>query len=187
MAKHGRSFHAWAKSLSNYGDLIWSPEDLAGLIASANLQIEPDEYDIAWLRDKTTLLPPRRLESSDEKSLLRDAPKTECPALRPDVDIKLRNSIVIGKFTDDEFLLLFPARTKIDLGIRRARASTIWHLYQSTGREKEWAYWIPRLVNQDYITVCNMMLAEWIHTKWLSFWARLRCLNSLDDWLLTTK
>jgi len=187
MAEYGPSLDAWAKSLSDYGDPEWSPEDLAGLIACANMGLEPDEYDSAWLSTKTSLLPPRRLESSDEKSLMREAPKTKQPPLRPEVDKKLLQQIVTGKFTDDEFLLLFPARTKNDLGIRRARANTIWHLYEQTGRMSEWAYWIPKLVNLDYITVCNMMLAEWIFTKWLSFWARLRCLNSLDDWQLTTK
>jgi len=104
--------------------------------------------------------------------------------IKPD---KLLKSVQSGNFNDDEFKELFPPRTDTDLAIRRGRAHTVYNLYKKTKRTSEWEYWIPKLVNLDYITVCILMLCEHIHTKWLWFWNRMQCLTSLDDLQTATK
>lgn len=186
MLEQGFNFTSWSESLKEYGDRGWSSEDLATIIASANLNYEPDETDMTWLQERTTLLPPRLLTELDEKTLRLEAPKTENPALKK-VDINILKTILSGSFSDEQFLAVFPARTKIDLGIRRARAKTVYLLYQKEGKTKLWERWIPQLVNFDYITVCILMLCEIIHGDWLRFWASLKCLQSLDDLQVTTK
>lgn len=159
---------------------MWTADDIKSMVYAANMGLEPTREDMAWLRDKTTLLPPQLLTQLDERSLLRGIPKLE----RPDVSInspELLAKILDGQFDDKEFESMFPARTKIDLGIRRARARTIYMCYATQGKLEEWKRWIPRLGNMDYITVCCLMLAHLIHDKWLDFWHRVDCLRSMED------
>jgi hypothetical protein len=186
LAKRSSQLTLFAKSLADYGDRGWSSEDIARLVVLANYEAEPDEEDLEWLRDRTSLLPPRLLTQLDEKALLRKHPKVTNPPLRT-IEPAAIQAVLHGKFTDEEFEAVFPARTKIDLGIRRARASTVYHLYQRAGKEDLWRRWIPQLVNLDYITVANMMLNEYVHGDWLRFWARAKCLNDLGDFLLVAK
>lgn len=187
MAKEKRLFIDWAAALTRYTEEDrWSPEDLARVVALSNLEFEPTADDMSWLASKTNLLPPRLLAQLDEKKLIRGAPKTDNPDLLP-VDSVLMSKIRSGSFTDDEFKLVYVPRTNTDLAIRRARASTVYRAFRDAGRADEWAVWIPQLVNLDYITVCNLMLAELIHTKWLRFWASCKCLRSLDDLQMVMK
>lgn len=183
-------FSKFARSLAEYGDDNWSPEEIAEIIANANTGREPDNTDLTWLQPKTSLLPPRLLTELDETAVLRRVPKTEFAPLRAlegKEEISAMAKILSGDFIDEEFQLIFKPRTTVDLGIRRARASTVFRLYKSAKREAEWTTWLPRLVNLDYITTCNLMLGEFIHTKWLYFWSRAKALRSMDDWQLVSK
>lgn len=177
-------FNQFSQSLAHYGDRNWSPLDLAKLVVNSNHAVEPERQDLEWLRPKTTLLPPKLLAQLDEKRLVLERPDTDYPEL---LQTAIPQVILDGRFTDEDFLAVFPARTKLDLGIRRGRAKTVFRLFKAAKKVEVWARWIPQLVNLDYITVCMLLMYEFVHGDWLDFWARFKCLNSLDDLQKVTK
>lgn len=175
----------WNRYLHKYGETTWTEDDLAYMVGSASMGVEPDEYDMQWLESKTTLLPPNLLPQVDEEWLIANAPDVENPVLR---DVTVSPKLTSGRFTDKEFLEVFPARSPNDLSIRRSRARTVFLLYKHSKRQTDWEYWLPRLVNFDYITTINLLLFNWFHEcTWLKFWDRMNCLHSLDDLQKTTK
>lgn len=181
LTAHGHSLKRMASSLAHYGIVDWTSSDLAYLIASANLNLVPRQSDLDWLKAKTNLLPPKLLTPLDEGRLREtspDADRWEERELPPEMA-----TVLDGRFTDDDFLKVFPARTKLDLGIRRARAGTVYRLYKNTKSTDTWRTWIPRLVHLDYISVCNLLVAHQVHGPgWLEFWWTTGALNSLESW-----
>lgn len=144
--------------------------------------------DLKWLRAKTTLTPPTLLESTTEADLPRLLPKIETVPLRqlePE-QLLVLEKIKTGVFTDIEFRQVFKERCADDLSIRRARAITIYRLF-ARNRKDEWKTWLPRLLNLDYITVCNALLFEYFHTNYLGLFYTHGALTSLTNLQLCVK
>lgn len=175
----------WSNSLNHYSKTKWTTLDLARLVVYAKYDVSPVKHDLKWLRAKTTLLPPVFFPEVTEKRLLTLTPVLEKPPLRELTaeELQVFQQILKKRFTDDDFKSVFKPRSKQDLAIRRTRAPAIARLIP----DLVWAEWLPRLINLDYISVLNLLLAEVIHKDWLSVWHKANALNSLDDFVNTAK
>jgi hypothetical protein len=136
--------------------------------------------DAPWLRKLTRLLPPSGLSPIDEKDVIRYAPKPSTIVPYPTIP----DNILLGTFTDEEFLEVFPPRGNADLSIRESRASTVHRLYKAGGFD--WTS-IRYLGNLDYITVCNILLAATFNSSLIPLLRKVKALGSLDDFLTFTK
>lgn len=66
------------------------------------------------------------------------------------------------RFTDDDVLSVWPARTKMDLALRRTRFRDVWQAYQSVGLLPMLEDVLSRLERFDYIAVCNVAWAAFL-------------------------
>lgn len=131
------------------------------------LQLTPTPATARALRPFTDLLPPEWLPPLDEDRLVREArawvEQHPGPVSVPKQSPFL-TSLTTRPGTDAEYVETFPPRTNTDLSIRRTRLADVFNLYKIAGRGDEWALWLPRLANLDYITVQNLLYAQYIHS-----------------------
>lgn len=74
------------------------------------------------------------------------------------------------RFTDAEVEAVWPARTKMDLALRRSRFRDVWQAYQSTNDLSLLAEVLGRMRQFDYIAVCNFCWAAYLLRGEVNWW-----------------
>lgn len=166
--------------LSKLASLVkWPVTLLARLAVHARTGLQPGNKLLAAISQYSVLTPQEniltvtRVVEVGKKALLSDSPSkqtsssfslpTFCPACALLLDRMFEPPY---RFTDDDVLLLYPARTKMDLALRRSRFRDVFTAYQQLKQLTPLRDLMLRLVGFDYIALCNFG------------WARL--LDSLD-------
>lgn len=95
------------------------------------------------------------------------------------------------RFTDTEVLTVWPARTKMDLSLRRSRFRDVWQAYQSAGLLGMLSDVLDRLESFDYIAVCNISWAAFLlRNDKTSWWMTVRdwpCWKAPETYLAVAK
>lgn len=97
------------------------------------------------------------------------------------------------RFTDTEVLTVWPARTKMDLSLRRTRFRDVWQAYQAQGLLPLLSDVLQNLEAFDYIAVCNISWAAFLlrdQKTTSSWWSIVRlwpCWKDPDTYLAVAK
>jgi len=93
------------------------------------------------------------------------------------------------RFTDEDVEQVWPARTKMDLALRRSRFRDVWQAYQSTGDLPLLASVLRRLRQFDYIAVCNFSWAAYLLRGDVDWWDVVSGWEWFDpeSWLVVAK
>lgn len=93
------------------------------------------------------------------------------------------------RFTDDDVLAVWPARTNMDLALRRSRFRDVWQAYQSTKELGRLASVLERMRQFDYIAVCNFCWAAYLLRGDTDWWGVVSKWSWFDpeSWLAIAK
>lgn len=158
----------------------WAADTFTELLAAGRYGEQPDAKLVSKLRRLTSLLPP-----SEIPPLTLGALKVGVPKYKPDPDIgwtterlqALTQLRVSGRFDDEHVLAVWPARTKMDLAIRRSRLRDTYGAYKKAGLVEQFWNRAALLGGFDAISVCNLLNAGFLLTSrgfdWFEFYAAL--------------
>lgn len=184
------SLHQWSDSLAHYDESSkWNASELATLLAMQENPDNMDLYDLNWLKNKTSLLPPALVEEVNERTIHSMVLGNKYYQDNHDDttahDYKDISSVL--SMTDQELVDLFGIRSKEDLRIRRSRMQDVFFLYRECGKADLLLPRLRMLSRLDYITICNLLHALLLHPAYFeNILRRLDAFKSLKQFTTVT-
>lgn len=154
----------------------WPADTLELLFTEARTTKVPSETLINQLRDVTILLPPEAQPFVNRSFFAPYA----LPPSSPRVGWPEMLSPLSPSSTDEDFLAVWPARTKKDLSIRRLRMRDVVCMYEALDKLPTLWRRAACLPHFDYVSVCNVLAAAEILSvdqDWFDFWNALGGFN----------
>lgn len=182
--------------LSKLASLVkWPVTLLAKLTVYARLGVAPSSSMMSEIAQHTVLTPQENILTVRNlvtlaKSALADSssvPVNFCS------DCLTKLSSIFSppyRFSDEDILSLFPARTKMDLSLRRSRFRDVFVAYQQQHQLPALQAVMLRLVGFDYIALCNFGWARLLdHLDYGEWWPTVSMWtwNSPDTWMTVSK
>jgi len=173
--------------------VLWPAPLLQRLLSFAFYSIEPNQLFVDQIRHLTSLLPTQH--TLTVLSFVPLVPVSEkAPTLDPAVVIAFDNLSSSAKphFDDETVLAIWPARTKMDLSIRRTRLRDTFGAYRLERRVSEFWSLARRLLRFDIISTVNILNAHLLMSTqtfdWFAFFDRLGAFaNDVDHFLAVAK
>lgn len=160
----------------------WDFPVLVDLFYRAHEQLPYSATFIKKITPFTTLLPTEGLNplSCDDLVERVKSIRLEPPPIVTDEwlsDFATLSEQNPAHWSDDDILRLIPARTKMDLSLRRTRFRDVWEWFKKLKKEKVFWLRVRVLYLFDYISVCCILLAsEMLCTDDFDWWEfMVRC------------
>jgi hypothetical protein len=155
----------------------WPKEVILQLASCARYNLYPDALLMRRIRSLTTLLPSQEIGPLTVAELKRHVPIPESRLTWPEE--KWAAFVAYRKRTwrtwsDEELEAIWPARTKMDLSIRRTRLRDTYTAYKLCGLESQFWERCIRIGPFDVISVTNFLNADLLLStddwSWFGFW-----------------
>lgn len=162
----------------------WNYKTFCDLVDLAEMGLLPTDSEIREIERYTNLLPPQRISPLTGSKLCAMVKLPENRATwgerREILDTLKLSKKKIWK--DENILTIWPARTKMDLAIRRTRLRDSYEGYRKCHLEDEFWAICERLPGMDIITVVNILNANLLLSSsswnWFKWWDKMHVFDS---------
>jgi len=166
------------------------------LVVYAKYNLDVDDRLIKAIKPFTTLLPPEGRRPLTYVALKSKVPKPDeilgWSDDRESLFVKFRDN-ERRRWKDEDVLAIWPARTKIDLSIRRTRLKEVHRMYKNLGIESTFWERAADLGGFDIISVQNILTAAEVMKdeekgwSWWDFWKGLDAMGGVERWTQVAK